>query len=128
MNRHSSTDASPSMPAGLAVSAHSRVEGAAVEQEVLANDEARRGSAQKGARITKFRGIAHPAGRVGLTTLGEHLLKRDVLAPGLVLDARTQPVGQKRAGQQTVDRHIVFGDLPRNAGAEGGETGASPIA
>ena len=52
----------------------------------------------------------------------------DVLPPRLVFDARTQPVGQKRAGQQTVDRHVVFGDLPRDAGAERGEAGAGAVA
>src|SRR6516164_3128400 len=69
------------------LSPHRRVEGAAVEQEVLADDKAGRGGAQKRARVAKFRRIADPAGRVRLPALGEHLLKGDVLPPRLVLDA-----------------------------------------
>src|SRR5271155_2660079 len=72
---------------GAAPSPHRRIERPAVEQQVLADDEAGRGGAQKGTSAAKFRGIAAPAGRVGLTALGEHLLEGDVLPPRLVLDA-----------------------------------------
>src|SRR5229473_34711 len=83
-------------------STHRRIEGAAIEQQVLADDEPRGGGAQKGAGVAEFRGIADPAGRGRLAALGKLLLERDVLPPRLVFDARAQPVGQKRSGQQAV--------------------------
>lgn len=45
-------------------SAHCRVKGAAVEQQVLPDDKPRRGGAEECAGITKLFRVAHPAGRV----------------------------------------------------------------
>src|ERR1700745_3477344 len=55
-------------------STHRRIEGAAVEQKVLPDDEAGRGGAQKSAGITEFCGIADPAGRHSPSSLGQLLL------------------------------------------------------
>ena len=78
----------PSCRLLLLGSPHRRIEGAAVEQQVLADDEAGGGAAQKGAGVAEFRRIADPAGRVRLAALGDHLLERDVLPARLVFDAR----------------------------------------
>src|SRR5262249_50679389 len=88
-------------------SAHRRIERAAVEQQVLADDEPGAGAAQKGAGVAELGGVADPAGRVRLAALGDHFVERNVLPPRLVFDTGTQPVGQERAGQEAVDRHIV---------------------
>src|SRR5207253_7888001 len=87
-----------------AVSAHRRVEGAAVEQQVLPDDKSGRRSAQKGAGVAEFLGIADPAGRVRRSALPQHLLERDILTPRLVFDAGAQPVRQERAREQHVNR------------------------
>src|SRR5271170_5161398 len=102
-------------------SAHRRVKGAAVEQQVLTDNKAGGCGAQKGTGVAELRRVADAPGRVCLAALGEQFFERDVLPPCLVLDARTQPVGQKRAGQQSVDCHIVFRHLAGDAGAEGGQ-------
>src|SRR6185312_8495884 len=106
---------------------HRRVEGAAVEQQVLADDKARRGGAEEGAGIAELGRVADAAGRGGRAALGELLLERDVLALRLVGDAALQPVGQERPGQEPVDRHVVFGDLAGEAGAERGEPRAGAV-
>ena len=43
---------------------HRRIEGAAVEEEVLADDEPGGGSAQKRAGVAELGGVADPAGWV----------------------------------------------------------------
>src|SRR5439155_8275771 len=90
---------------------HRRVEGAAVQQQVLADDKARRGGAQKGAGGAELLGVADPAGRIGGRALCQHLVERDVLAARLEFDAGTQPVGQKGTRQQVVNRDVVAVDL-----------------
>src|SRR5262249_57136934 len=81
---------------------HSRVEGAAVPQEVLAGDKARRGAAEEGAGVAELGRVAEPAGRVGLAALSQERFERDVLAPGVVFDARTQPFGEERSRHQAI--------------------------
>src|SRR5207248_10090662 len=81
---------------GSLSSAHRRVEGAAVEQQVLPDDKSGRRSAQKGAGIAELLGIANPARRVRRPALPQHLLERDILTPRLVFDAGAQPVRQER--------------------------------
>src|SRR5205085_3398488 len=109
---------------GSLSSAHRRIEGAAVEQQVLSDDKSGRSSAQKGAGVAELLGIANPAGRVRRPALPQHLLERDILTPRLVFDAGAQPVRQKRAGEKPVDRDVVLCDLARETGAERGQPGA----
>src|SRR5439155_5308942 len=66
---------------------HRRVEGAAVQEQVLADDKARRGGAQKGAGGAKLLGVADPAGRIGGRALRQHLVERDILSARLEFDA-----------------------------------------
>src|SRR5215475_2176011 len=52
-------------------------EGAAVEQDVLAGDEAGLGAAEERAGQTEFLRVAEAAGRILLGALGDHLVLGD---------------------------------------------------
>src|SRR3984957_105092 len=110
-----SASAGPSWSSRLT---HRRVEGAAAEQRVLADDKARRGATEEGAGVAELGRVADAAGRGPLAGLRQLLLERYVLLTRLELDPRAQSVGEERAGQNAVDRHVVFGHLTRQSRAE----------
>src|SRR5690606_36380788 len=100
---------------------------AAVEQDVLPGDEARLGPAQPGAGLAELGRVAEALGRVLRLSLRGHLVEGSAATLGDRLDVALQPVGRERAGEQSVDGHVVLHGLTRQTGHEAGEAGAGAV-
>src|SRR3978361_228251 len=75
-------------------------EGAAVEQDVLAGDEAGLGAAQERAGIAEFLRIAETSSRIELGAFGQYLLYGKTALVRFALCRAAQTVGVEGAGQQ----------------------------
>ena len=99
----------------------------AVQQDVLAHDEARLLAAQEGAGRAEILGPAIAAGRDGGLAPPAGLVDADAFG---FRDARVQAVravGRVDAGQQVVHADALAGDLARHAGHEPGQPGARRV-
>src|SRR5688572_26252942 len=99
----------------------------AIQDNVLAGEVTGLGAAHEGAELAEFLGRAKTAGGIlqppllsdGLNALAAYL--------GRSREGRAQPVRFERSRQQVVDRDIVTGDLPRDAGDEAREAGPRAV-
>ena len=95
---------------------HRQVGGSAIEQDVLADDEASMLAAQEGAGGAKFGRGAIAAGRDRGHPLRPRRIDADTLRLCQALIQRRRPVGVMQARLQVVDRHTMARHLPRRAG------------
>src|SRR5919197_1164204 len=101
--------------------------GAAVEQEILAGDEAGLRTAQISAGVAELRRIALPAGRNGAQPLGERLFFAHAALFGEGGDGRAIAIGEKEPREQVVDGHVVSCRLARQPGDEAREPRARAV-
>src|SRR5690349_16958384 len=85
-----------------------RIECAAVQQQVLPDNEADLRRTEEGASLAEFRRIAGPAGRGASEPLLHDLVHRAVALAGGLGEAAAQPIGQEGPGQDVVDDDVMF--------------------
>src|ERR1700751_5237708 len=101
--------------------------GPAIEQDVLAGDEAGLGAAQERAGKAELLGIAEAPGRIELGTLRQNLLHGETALLRLALGRTAKSVGFERPRQQAVDRNIVDHGLAGEAGDKARQPGARAV-
>src|SRR5574340_945115 len=99
----------------------------AVEQQVLAGDEAGVGAAQEGAGVAEFGRVAEAAGGIGVHARAAHLLVGLAARLGARHERGLQAIGVERPGQQVVDGDVVLHGLARQSGDEAGEPRARTV-
>src|SRR6476469_4276386 len=95
-------------------------ERATVDQEVHAGDVARLRAAEIRARIAELGRVAESSGGNRFQPLLRGLRLRDAGRLREAGEGLARAVGEERARQQVVDRHVVLRRLARHAGDEAG--------
>ena len=104
-----------------------RVDGASVDQQILADDVARISTTQKGARATELFGCTEAIGGYRRhLCLGERFVVLSRLRSQFA-KAVGLPIGREWPGQQVVDGDVVLGNLARKSRNETSETGSRRI-
>ncbi len=99
----------------------------AIDQDVLPDDVAGMLAAQERADRAELLRRAEAAAGLRRLRFRERRVERHAARACIGLGQLDQAVGLVRAGQQVVDRDVVFRDLARQAGDEAGQAGARAV-
>ena len=110
----------PAPPLGFAASKSPR-EGAAVDEDILACDEASVGAGEESAKRAELGRIAKSTNRDSRLRISARDIHADVPLRRRPRQPGFLPVGFKRPRLDRVDRHVVAGEQPRRGSEERGQ-------